>query len=65
MVTAFQKVNNIKIPVIYGDRRPGDIDISYASVEKAKKLLNWEAKYNIEDMCRDSWNWQKNNPNGY
>lgn len=65
LVKAFEKANNLKIPITIGERRPGDIDVSYASVEKAKKLLNWETKLTFEDMCRDSWNWQKNNPNGY
>ncbi len=37
----------------------------YASVSKAKDLLGWEAKYSLHDMCKDSWNWQKNNPDGY
>lgn len=65
VVNAFEKANNLKLPVKFQPRRPGDIAESYACVDKAKKLLNWEAIYNIEDMCRDSWNWQKNNPNGY
>lgn len=46
-------------------RRPGDIAICYCNPAKAKAELGWEAKYGIEEMCRDSWNWQKNNPNGY
>ena len=65
VVNAFEKANNLKLPVKFQPRRPGDIAESYACVDKAKKLLNWEAIYNIEDMCRDSWNWQKNNPIGY
>ena len=46
-------------------RRPGDIATCYCNPAKAKAELGWEAKYGIEEMCRDSWNWQKNNPNGY
>jgi UDP-glucose 4-epimerase len=46
-------------------RRDGDIASCYALPTKAKQLLNWEAKYTIDDMCRDSWNWQSANPNGY
>ena len=65
VVHAFEKVNGVKVPVILGERRPGDIDECYASVDKAKELLNWHAELTLEDMCRDSWNWQKNNPKGY
>ena len=54
VVNAFEKANNLKLPVKFQPRRPGDIAESYACVDKAKKLLNWEAIYNIEDMCRDS-----------
>lgn len=65
VVHAFEKANDIKVPVVFCERRPGDIDECYASVEKAEKLLNWHAEYNLEDMCKHSWNWQKNNPKGY
>ena len=65
VVNSFENANGIKIPLVYGQRRPGDIDTSYASVSKAKSLLGWEAEYSLLDMCRDSWNWQKKNPNGY
>ncbi|MBE6137067.1 MAG: UDP-glucose 4-epimerase GalE [Erysipelotrichaceae bacterium] len=47
------------------ERRPGDIAQCYASCDKAYKELGFKAQYSLEDMCRDSWNWQKNNPNGY
>ena len=46
-------------------RRAGDIATCYASAEKAEKELGWKAEYDIKDMCRDSWNWQSKNPNGY
>ena len=52
-------------PYVIAPRRPGDPDEVYANAEKAKKLLGWEAKKDVDDMCRDSWNWQSNNPNGY
>lgn len=65
VVHAFERASEIKIPLVFGKRRPGDIDSSYASVQKAADLLNWEAQYSLDDMCRDSWNWQKNNPKGY
>lgn len=65
VVRAFEKASGVKIPVVYKDRRPGDVECMYADTEKAKELLGWEAEYNIEDMCRDSWNWQSKNPKGY
>ena len=65
VVHAFEKANNVQIPVVIGERRPGDIDECYASVDKAAKLLGWRAELNLEDMCKDSWNWQKSNPKGY
>lgn len=46
-------------------RRPGDAEIVYASTEKAERELNWRAKYGIDDMCRDQWNWASKNPYGY
>lgn len=65
VVHAFENANAIDIPYNIVERRPGDIAVGYADPTKAKDLLHWEAKYNLEDMCRTSWNWQKNNPNGY
>ncbi|KLO24330.1 UDP-galactose-4-epimerase [Marinitoga sp. 1197] len=65
VVKAFEKANNIKIPYEITNRRPGDVDQIYADPTKALKELGWKAERNLVDMCRDSWNWQKNNPNGY
>ena len=65
VVKAFEKVNNIKVPYVIKPRRPGDIATCYCDPSKANKELGWKAQYGIEEMCRDSWNWQKNNPNGY
>lgn len=65
VVNAFQTANDVEIPYKIVERRPGDIAIGYADANKAKEVLGWEAKYSLEDMCRTSWNWQKNNPNGY
>ena len=47
------------------DRRPGDIAVCYADTSLAKKELGWEAKLNLDEMCRDLWAWQSKNPNGY
>lgn len=65
VVNAFVKANDVEIPYKIVERRPGDIAVGYADAQKAKELLNWEATHSLEDMCRDSWNWQKNNPEGY
>lgn len=65
VVNAFEKVNGLKVPYVIKPRRPGDIATCYCDPAKAKAELGWEAQYGIEDMCLDSWNFQKNNPNGY
>ena len=46
-------------------RRPGDVATCYSDPSRAKELIGWTAEKNLEDMCADAWNWQKNNPNGY
>lgn len=61
IVNTFQKVNNIKIPYRFVERRPGDIDMCYANPEKAYKEMGFKCQYTLEDMCKDSWNWEKNN----
>lgn len=65
IVKAFIKVNGVDIPYAIKPRRAGDIAECYADPTKALKVLGWKAEKNLEDMCRDSWNWQKNNPKGY
>ena len=65
VVRAFERASGIPIPCEIQPRRPGDIAISYADVTKAQRELNWTTRYSLEDMCRDAWNWQKNNPNGF
>jgi len=62
---AFQKASGIEIPFEITPRRPGDPDEVYANADKAKKLLGWEAKLDVDQMCQDSWRWQSCNPNGY
>ena len=65
VVKTFENANGVKVPYSIKARRPGDIDECYASPEKAFKELGWKAERGLEEMCRDAWNWQKNNPNGY
>ena len=65
VVKAFHEASGKDIPYAIKERRPGDIATCYADATKAKNEIGWSAKYNIEDMCKDSWNWQSKNPNGY
>ena len=65
VVKAFEKVNGVKVPYSIKPRRAGDIATCYCNPAKAKAELGWEAKYGIEEMCRDSWHFQSMNPKGY
>ena len=65
IVKNFEAANNIKIPYVIKNRRPGDIATCYCAPEKAKKEMGWVAEYGIKEMCEDAWRWQSNNPNGY
>ncbi len=61
---AFAKAAKMEIPYQIMDRRPGDIATCYADTTKAKELLGWSARYDIDDMCQDAWNFAQKNPNG-
>ena len=65
VVKAFEKASGVKIPYKIGPRRDGDIATCYSDPSKAYKELGWKAQRDIEEMCEDSWRWQKQNPNGY
>jgi len=65
MVNAFEKATGQAVPYKIVDRRPGDIAASFADPSRAEKELNWKAEKTLEDMCRDAWRWQSQNPNGY
>ena len=65
MVHAFEKVNGVKVPYSIKPRRAGDIATCYSNPAKAEKELGWKARYGIDEMVRDSWNWQRQNPDGY
>ena len=65
VVKTFVKVNGVEVPYEIKERRAGDIATCYCDPAKAAKELGWKAQYGLEEMCRDSWNWQKKNPNGY
>ena len=65
VIEAFKKASGKEIPYQIVERRPGDVATSYADPTFAKEELGWEASLDIDDMCRDGWKWQSNNPNGY
>ena len=65
MVHTFCQVNDVNVPYQITARRPGDIGTCYADPAKSAEKLGWKAEKTLADMCRDAWNWQKNNPMGY
>lgn len=65
MVKAFAEVNAVDVPYQLVERRPGDVAICYANPSKAAELLGWRAERGLVEMVRDSWNWQRQNPQGY
>ena len=65
MVKAFEKASGQKVPYKLVDRRAGDIATCFSNPQKAKDILNWEAKHSLEDMCKSSWKWQSKNPLRY
>ena len=65
MVKAFNEANGLDLPYQIVDRRPGDIATCYADPAKSASVLGWKAEKTLQDMCRDSWRWQSQNPNGF
>jgi UDP-glucose 4-epimerase len=65
LVNAFMKATGVNIPYVIDGRRAGDVPAYWCCADKAEKELGWKAEKTIEDMCRDSWNWQQKNPDGY
>ncbi|MBQ3259378.1 MAG: UDP-glucose 4-epimerase GalE [Clostridia bacterium] len=65
LVNTFEKVNGVPVPYVIAPRRDGDIGTCYSNPAKAKELLGWTAEFGVEDMCRDTWRWQSQNPDGY
>ena len=63
LVKTFQRVNQIPVPYVIADRRPGDMAECYAEVQRAKSILGWSAEKTVEDMCRDAWNWERSSIN--
>ena len=65
MVHAFEKVTGQKVPYKITPRRPGDVATVFCDPSLAERELGWKAELTLEDMCRDTWNWQSQNPDGY
>lgn len=65
IVNAFEAANGMKVKYEFGARRDGDLPEFWANSDKARKVLGFKTKRSLEDMCRDTWNWQKLNPQGY
>ena len=65
MVKAFETANGIPVPYVIAERRHGDLATCYADPTKSREVLGWTAKHDQTDMCRDTWNWQSQNPNGF
>lgn len=65
IIKAFSAACGKELPYVIEPRRAGDVTANYADCTKAKEQMGWEARYGIDEMCRDSWNWQSHNPNGY
>ena len=65
IINTFEKVNSVKVNYEICPRRTGDLPEVWADVNKAENVLHWKATRSLEDMCRDAWNLQCKNPNGY
>ncbi len=65
VIRAFSKACGKELPYVIKPRRGGDIAANWCDASKAERLMGWKAQYDIDDMCRDSWNWQSHNPNGF
>ena len=65
MIEEFSRVNKVVVPFEITNRRPGDVSSCYADTSFAKECIAWHSKLNLDDMCRDTWRWQIQNPNGF
>lgn len=65
VIAAFEHVTGVRVAHRFAPRRPGDVAAMWTDTKKVRERLGFAAEKSLEDMCRDSWNWQKNNPNGY
>ena len=65
VIHAFSKACGKELPYVVRERRGGDIAANWCDASKAEREMGWKAQYDLADMCRDSWNWQSRNPNGF
>ena len=65
LVHTFEQVNQVPVPYVLAERRAGDVAAYWADPGKAQRVLGWRAERDLAAMCRDAWNWQRKNPNGY
>lgn len=65
VIRAYERACGHKIPYVIEPRRAGDVAANYADCSLAREEMGWETRYDLDDMCRDSWNWQSSNPDGY
>ena len=65
VIETFRKASGRAVPYVIGPRRAGDLPEYWADAAKAKALFGWQAQYTLQDMCRDTWAWQSQNPQGY
>lgn len=65
LLKAFEMANGITVAYQICGRRPGDVAAAWADVSSANRILKWTAVHTVQDMCRDGWHWQRQNPNGY
>ena len=65
VIHAFSKACGKELPYVIRERRGGDIAANWCDATKAEREMGWKAQYDLADMCRDSWNWQSRNPNGF
>ena len=65
IIKAFEKASGVIIKYAIGPRRAGDLPEFWANADKAQKVLGWQTKRTLEDMCKDTWKWQSMNPQGY
>lgn len=65
VIAAFSKAAGKDLPYVMGERRAGDIAVSYAIADKAERVLGWKSKHSLDEMCTDAWRWQSMNPKGF
>lgn len=65
LIEAFKRVNKVEVPYVIAPRRPGDMAVNFASTSKAERELGWKSKLGLDEMVRDTWKWQTQNPNGF